>query len=78
MLMKQLIGFLLFSGVLAGTTTGFAQSGNVVKYRATMKDVKYVYGVAEPVAHLKLGDILNKQRGCFRQRDPEAGRLIIW
>jgi acetamidase/formamidase len=55
---KQLIGFLLFSGMLAGTTTGFAQSGNVVKYHATMKDVKYVYGVAEPVARLKLGDIL--------------------
>jgi len=34
---KQLIGFLLFSGMLPGTTTGFAQSGNVVKYRATMK-----------------------------------------
>jgi amidase len=55
---KQLIGFLLFSGMLAGTTTGFAQSGNVVKYHATMTDVKYVYGVAEPVARLKPGDIL--------------------
>jgi acetamidase/formamidase len=55
---KQLIGFLLFSGMLAGTTTGFAQSGNVVKYRATMKDLKYVYGVAQPVARLKRGDIL--------------------
>jgi len=40
------------------TTTGFGQSGNVVKYHATMKDVKYVYGVAEPVAHVKSGDIL--------------------
>jgi amidase len=55
---KQLIGFLLLSGMLAGTMTGFAQSGNVVKYRATMKDVKYVYGVAQPVARLKRGDIL--------------------
>src|SRR5216683_1082893 len=55
---KQLIGFALFSGMLAGTTTGFAQSGNVVKYHATMTDVKYVYGVAEPVARLKSGDIL--------------------
>jgi amidase len=54
---KQLIGFALFSGMLAGTT-GFAQSGNVVKYHATMTDVKYVYGVAEPVARLKPGDIL--------------------
>ena len=55
---KQLIGFALFSGMLAETTTGFAQSGNVVKYHATMTDVKYVYGVAEPVARLKSGDIL--------------------
>lgn len=55
---KQLICFALFSGMLAGTTTGFAQSGNVVKYHATMTDVKYVYGVAEPVARLKSGDIL--------------------
>jgi amidase len=55
---KQLIGFALFSGMLAGTMTGFAQSGNVVKYHATMTDVKYVYAVAEPVARLKPGDIL--------------------
>jgi amidase len=55
---KELIGFALFSGMLTGTTTGFAQSGNVVKYHATMTDVKYVYGVAEPVARLKSGDIL--------------------
>ena len=34
------------------------QTGNVVKYHATMKDVKYVYGIAEPVARLKPGDIL--------------------
>ncbi len=54
---KQLIGFVLFSGML-GTTTGFAQSGNVVKYHASMADVKYVYGVAEPVARVKSGDIL--------------------
>jgi len=55
---KQLIGFALFSGMFARTTMGFAQSGNVVKYHATMTDVKYVYGVAEPVARLKPGDIL--------------------
>src|SRR5207302_274846 len=55
---RQLIGFALFSGMLAGTTTGFAQGGNVVKYHASMGDVKYVYGVAEPVARLKSGDVL--------------------
>jgi hypothetical protein len=41
----------LLSGVLAGAAV--AQTGNVVKYHATMKDVKYVYSVSEPVARLK-------------------------
>jgi acetamidase/formamidase len=31
---------------------------NVVKYHSTMNDVKYVYGVAPPVARLKPGDVL--------------------
>ncbi|PYX67235.1 MAG: acetamidase [Acidobacteria bacterium] len=55
---KHFLGFALVSTMLSVTTTGFGQSGNVVKYHATMKDVKYVYGVAEPVAHVKSGDIL--------------------
>ena len=55
---KHLIGFALLSGMVASTTAAVAQTGNVVKYRATIKDVKYVYGVAEPVARLKSGDIL--------------------
>lgn len=33
-------------------------TGSVVKYHATINDVKYVYGVAPPVARLKPGDIL--------------------
>ena len=43
---RQVIGSALFSGMLAWPTTGFAQSGSVVKYHASMEDVKYVYGVA--------------------------------
>src|SRR6202451_427332 len=35
-----------------------AQTPNVVKYHATIKDVKYVYGAAAPVAHAKPGDII--------------------
>src|SRR5271168_125513 len=35
-----------------------AQTSNVIKYHATINDVKYVYGAASPVAHLKSGDIL--------------------
>jgi amidase len=35
-----------------------AQTGNVVKYHATINDVKYVYGSAAPVAHVKAGDVI--------------------
>jgi len=35
-----------------------AQTANVVKYHATINDVKYVYGPAAPVAHVKPGDII--------------------
>jgi amidase len=49
---------LLAGGFGAAVAQSGGQTGNVVKYHATMKDVKYVYGVAEPVARLKPGDIL--------------------
>src|SRR5580658_6994946 len=35
-----------------------AQTSGVVKYHATINDVKYVYGPAMPVAHAKPGDII--------------------
>src|SRR6202142_184429 len=35
-----------------------AQTANVVKYHATIHDVKYVYGSAAPVAHVKPGDVI--------------------
>src|SRR5271167_2346525 len=35
-----------------------AQTANVIKYHATINDVKYVYGPAAPVAHVKAGDII--------------------
>jgi acetamidase/formamidase len=45
---------------------GFAQSGNTVKYRATIDNVKYVYASVEPVARLKPGDILDTNTlDCF-------------
>lgn len=51
---------ILILSLLVGVAT--AQSGSpsgiTVKYHVTMKDVKYVYGVADPVARLKPGDIL--------------------
>src|ERR1700731_3433889 len=38
--------------------TAVAQTPNVIKYHATINDVKYVYGPATPVAHVKAGDII--------------------
>jgi amidase len=35
-----------------------AQTGAAIKYHATINDVKYVYGMAAPVAHVKSGEIL--------------------
>src|SRR5437660_6811477 len=53
---KDWIALALLSGMLGGTTLA-AQTGTV-KYHATINDVKYVYGVAQPVARLKSGDTL--------------------
>jgi amidase len=51
--------FLLLVAILClASPDARAQAGNVVKYRTTINDVKYVYGVAEPVARLKPGDTL--------------------
>src|SRR6266436_5122839 len=46
--------------LMSGVSKAPAQDsgGKIVKYHATINDVKYVYGVAEPVARLKSGDIL--------------------
>src|SRR5712691_4623976 len=35
-----------------------AQTANVVKYQATINDVKCVYGSAATVAHVKPGDVI--------------------
>ena len=55
--MNRIPAFLLLAG---GAVTAVAQrSGNVVKYHATINDVKYVYSSTAPsVAQLKSGDIL--------------------
>jgi acetamidase/formamidase len=40
--------------------------GEVVKFQATLENVKYVYGVAPPVKHLRPGDILESNSlDCF-------------
>jgi acetamidase/formamidase len=51
-----------------------AQAGNVVEYHTTINDVKYVYGVAEPVARLKPGDTTANVKGGF---NPLSGPFYI-
>lgn len=47
-------------------TPAFGQTANVVKYHADIHSVKYDYGVAEPVARLKPGDVLDTNTlDCF-------------
>lgn len=50
----------IFCGILVCVSIAQAQdkAPNVVKYRATLETVKYVYGVATPVARLAPGDVL--------------------
>jgi acetamidase/formamidase len=56
------IARLLVLLMLAGTA--FAQ--NTVHYTATNANVKYLFATAEPVAHLKAGDILDTNTlDCF-------------
>lgn len=58
--------------ILAAPASVFAQSASmsakpdVIQYRATIDNVKYVFGVATPVAHLKAGNILEANSlDCF-------------
>ncbi len=58
---------------------GGAQStpGNVVKYQATISDVKYVYASAKPVARLKSGDILDTNTlDCFGNAIQKPGDTL--
>jgi hypothetical protein len=58
----SVIARLLVLLMLAGTA--FAQ--NTVHYTATNANVKYLFATAEPVAHLKAGDILETNTlDCF-------------
>lgn len=55
-----MIAYILAGLLLIGSVTNsLAQApATVVRYRATINDVKYVYAVATPVGRLKSGDIL--------------------
>src|SRR5271157_3042078 len=55
--------------VIAASLPAFAQNvahPDIVHYTTTIANVKYLFATAEPVAHLKSGDILNTNtRACF-------------
>jgi hypothetical protein len=75
--MKLKSGLLTLLGVLLAAPAGFyghaahaqtvqAQTGNVVHYTTTIHNVKYLFATAEPVAHLKSGEILDTNTlDCF-------------
>jgi hypothetical protein len=52
-----LVRFLISFAVLSMASYGWAQ--NVVHYTTTNANVKYLFATADPVAHLKSGDILD-------------------
>jgi len=59
-------GSALLSVVTVAGVIACAQTDNTVKYHTTLNDVKYVFGMAEPVAHLKPGDVLETNTlDCF-------------
>jgi acetamidase/formamidase len=51
-------GVLFAAGAVAAQAQSKSGEPRVVRYHATMAEVKYVYGVAQPVARLAPGDIL--------------------
>ena len=56
----------LVTALVAIAPASAAQAPNVVKYHATIDTVKYVFGVADPVARLKSGEILDTNTlDCF-------------
>jgi len=57
---------LRISVAILSFSIGALAQGNVVKYQATINNVKYVYASVPPVAHLKPGDILDTNTlDCF-------------
>jgi amidase len=71
--MRITLGFILAAILLSAT----APAQNVVKYHATIGNVKYVYGSAVPVAHLKAGDILDTNTlDCFGNAIQKPGDTL--
>src|SRR5579864_8007505 len=67
---------LVWMGVGPATAAG-QTTGNVVTYSASLKNVKYLFATAEPVAHLKPGDILDTNTlDCFGDAIKKPGDTL--
>src|SRR5258708_14149613 len=61
-----LLGVALAGPAIVRGQTVHGQTGNIVRYTTTIDNVKYLFATAEPVAHLKSGDILDTNPlDCF-------------
>lgn len=67
MILRRVSILLIFSAIpLSAQTASPAEKDSVVRYHATIDKVKYVYGVAPPVATVKPGNILEANSlDCF-------------
>src|SRR5262250_2260743 len=67
--MLRVLAFILFSVTIAANAAGqtsAVKEDEVVRFHGTIDNVKYVFGVAPPVAHLKAGNILDANSlDCF-------------
>jgi acetamidase/formamidase len=62
----RLLYFFLFAVPLAAQTSSPSANGEVVRFHASMDNVKATFGPAEPVAHVKPGGILEANSlDCF-------------
>src|SRR6202035_343959 len=69
-----ILTLLIFS---AANVLAQSAPGNVVKYHATINDVKYVYASVPPVARLKPGDILDTNTlDCFGNAIKKPGDTL--
>jgi acetamidase/formamidase len=64
--LRMVFCFALPFAAMAQSSAPNAGTATVVQYRATLENVKYVFGVATPVAHIKPGSILDANSlDCF-------------
>jgi amidase len=75
--MNDLGRFAFVAGICCALASSAFAQGNVVTYHATIDTVKYVYGVATPVARLKSGDILDTNTlDCFGNAIKKPGDTL--